>query len=179
MSGECTLLKKISTFNSNTFAIKIRKDSAIETPNKLSIWIYSQCVDVSDGKQMAINSSKKLYKEPNNELMTLETKIDGKSIFEHMAENVLSDYKNGIRTMDVEMFCSDMYYDYDGKIAKDWSKGEILQKGDIIVIKDKDNNNQFKNADGSGIIWEIVEIKIVYDGSPKLNIKLMEILKNQ
>lgn len=177
MSGECTLLEKLSNpFDSYTFAIKIRKPTSIENPSKLSIWIYSQCVDVSIGNQKSLTSSSKVYDEPENELMATTTTIDGISIFDYMAENIISDYKNGIKTMDIEMFCSNMYYDYDNSLAKNWSNGEILERGDIVVIKDSNDKNMFNNADGSEITWEVVSVQFNYSGMPKLTVKLMEII---
>ena len=90
--------------------------------------------------------------------------------------NIITYYKNGVRSANVTVSCSDLYFN-DGTLAKNWANGEILQVGDFVRI-DKDNNGTslYKYQDGSDIIWRITGRKFKYDGVPLIDLELQELI---
>ena len=90
-------------------------------------------------------------------------------LHEYLGKTVLYDYTNGIRTKEIEIFCSDLYYYGDPTTkAKNWEKGDVLEVGDIIAIE----NETYLNGDI--IKWKVTGREFVFNGYPKLKLYLQE-----
>ena len=100
---------------------------------------------------------------------------DEEYIASFISNNILSDYADGIKTCTLQIMCQDMYSTTGEKI-KDWSKGEILEVGDLVrVDKDNNGNSQYTYSDGNPIIFRVTGSKFSYNGSPKLDLELQEV----
>lgn len=111
----------------------------------------------------------------NNELLQTNTKYNDVPISEIIKKNILNDYKNGILTANTSVACLN-YYDTNGTLVKDWSKGEILQVGDIVQV-DKDNNGTSAITYGSGepMRFRITGRTFRKVGVPMLDLELQEV----
>lgn len=96
-----------------------------------------------------------------------ETTCLGSKILDIITNNVLSDYKNGIKTAKTTINGINLY-DQNENLVKDWNKGEIINNGDILGFSNKRNKN------GSMIYWKNVGRKFLYDGEPLTEIEIME-----
>ena len=111
-----------------------------------------------------------LTPELNENELLQETALQGiNKLSEVIKTNILSDYKNGISTATIDLFLGDLY-DSNGQKVKDWSKGEILNIGDVIYFED------VKYADGSQMYWRITGRKFTYDGEPLIHLELQEVI---
>lgn len=81
---------------------------------------------------------------------------------EVIANNIMDDYKDGIRTATCSVGCLDYYYN-DGTIAKDWSKGDIINIGDIVDVNGYDG------------LWRVTGRNFRYSGVPMLDLELQEV----
>lgn len=98
----------------------------------------------------------------SNELIQQNTLFNETPIRTLIENNILFDYKNGIKTGKITVCCSDYYY-LDGNIAKNWSTGEILEVGDIV-----------KN-EGDETIWRITGRNFRKVGVPMIDLELQEV----
>ena len=92
-----------------------------------------------------------------------------------IADNIVSDYKNGVSTCRVTVTCGD-YADEYGVVRKHWAKGEIFQVGDIVRL-DKDNlgTPAMTYKDGSTILWKVTGRTFRHAGVPLIDLELQEI----
>ena len=104
----------------------------------------------------------------NNELLQDNVNIDGNSLINIMTNNILSDYTNGIHYGEISVICGD-YYDINENKVKDWSKGDIFNIGDSIIIETNSNyrfritGNNFRNNGVPIQDLQIQEIKLLYN----------------
>lgn len=110
----------------------------------------------------------------SNELITNENKYENQNLCELHRENIVVDYKKGVRTSNTSVACLD-YYDTNGNKVIDWSKQEILKVGQIVRI-DKDNlgNSKVNYINGEPYLWKITGRKFRYSGVPMLDLELQE-----
>ena len=114
-----------------------------------------------------------------NELLQSATKLtinyNSTPIATQIANNIVSDYKNGVSTCRVTVNCGD-YADEYGVVRKHWEKGEIFQVGDIVRL-DKDNNGTpamtYKN--GKTMLWKVTGRTFRHAGVPLIDLELQEI----
>ena len=98
----------------------------------------------------------------SNELLQNDTLYKGKRIIDIIQDNILNDYSNGVKTGNLTISCSD-YFNLDGTLAKDWSKGEVLRVGDLLKV-DKDNT-----------IWRVTGRNFRKVGVPMIDLELQEV----
>lgn len=111
----------------------------------------------------------------SNELLQNTTYYNNLQIKDYLKQLLVEDYSTGISSAKVSIICNDMYDD-NKNIIKDWSKGEILQVGDIVRIdKDNNGNSAVKYADGSDMYFRITGCKFRYSGVPLIDLELQEI----
>ena len=155
-SSSSSLLETLSEFKLNIFPLSITE---INTQK-----IFSQ--SNTDGIQYS-------YQYDNEYLSTslsITESSTSKSLYTYIFENILSDYKDGISSASIEVFCGN-YYDSNGNKAIDWDKGEILKVGDIIYI------NKDLYPDGTQRYWKITGRRFKYSGAPTLSLELQECKK--
>lgn len=129
--------------------------------------IYIKALSVIDNT--IINETAKDYTLPTNELIVTNNTVGDKTIIDVLQENLLSDYKNGVSSATIDIFCGDMYNVVGSKI-KNWKFGEIINVRDIVYFEnDVDSNNNQR-------YWRVTGRKFIYDGSPKLSLELQEIV---
>ena len=129
--------------------------------------IYIKALSVIDNT--IINETAKDYTLPTNELIVTNNTVGDKTIIDVLQENLLSDYKNGVSSATIDIFCGDMYNVVGSKI-KNWKFGEIINVRDIVYFEnDVDSNNNQR-------YWRVTGRKFIYDGSTKLSLELQEIV---
>ena len=113
-----------------------------------------------------------------NELLQSSTILETTKpiiLAEAVANNIISDYKNGVSTCRVTVTCGD-YADEYGVVRKHWAKGEIFQVGDIVRL-DRDNNGTpamtYKN--GKTMLWKVTGRTFRHAGVPLIDLELQEI----
>ena len=114
----------------------------------------------------------------SNELITNENKYENQNLCELHRENIVVDYKKGVRTANTSVACLD-YYDTNGNKVIDWSKQEIMQVGQVVRI-DKDNlgNSKMNYINGEPYLWKITGRNFRYKGVPMLDLELQEVKLN-
>ena len=95
------------------------------------------------------------------------TVFSSEKLYEIINNNIISDYKNGIKTAKTILNCKNLY-NSNGTLTKNWVNGEIVCVGDVLCFSDK------KNKDGSYIYWKVTGRKFIYDGEPLVEVELME-----
>lgn len=110
-----------------------------------------------------------------NELLQDTTTLNSENISTIIQNNILEDYKNGISTGRININCLDYYDIYDNKI-KDWTKGEILEVGDIVRV-DNDNigNSSIKYKNGRDVYFRITGRTFSKSGVPSIDLELQEV----
>lgn len=148
-------------------------------PNKLSISIYGDVREISFDEISAsssnISESKNPAKITINNLISDKTVINNIEIVDIIKNNILSDYSNGISNASITIVCSS-YYDVNGNLVKDWSKGEIIQVGEIVRIdKDNEGNSASNYKDGAPRLWRVIGRTFRKQGVPLIDLELQEI----
>lgn len=138
----------------------------------LQNFIFNITKTTFGGKTSIYNSGKIPYVATNNILLQNETVCKNVSIVNILDTNIKNDYLNGIENGTVDIFCSNMYSNNGTKI-KDWSKGEIINIGDIIYFE-----NDY-NAKGEQKYWKVTSRHFIFGGSPylKLEVQNVKIIK--
>lgn len=67
-------------------------------------------------------------------------------------DNILDDYKSGISTASIDLFCG----------LNDWENGDIIQPNDVLTIEGEDG------------YWRVTGRTFKYNGSPTLSLELQE-----
>lgn len=89
--------------------------------------------------------------------------------------NIVSDYSLGISTAKITISCSNIY-DINGNKQKDFSKGEILQVGDIVrVDKDNKGNSLWNYSNGKPKYWRVTGRNFRKIGVPLIDLELQEV----
>lgn len=105
-----------------------------------------------------ITSARTVAKVQSNELMQTDT------IINQIKDNILSDYSNGIKTANVDIFCGDFENAEGDKL--NFAQGDIIKPYDIIALQgdnDKYNRQRF---------WRVISRDFKYDGQPTLSLNL-------
>lgn len=111
----------------------------------------------------------------SNKMIQQDTKYSNKKISEIIKNNIKDDYSSGIADASITIACSN-YYDINGNLAKDWSKGEIIQVGDIVRIdKDNEGNSTSSYKDGTPKLWRVTGRTFRKQGVPLIDLELQEI----
>lgn len=111
----------------------------------------------------------------NNELLQNTTTYNLIKMSELIAENILTDYANGVADGTITVSCLD-YYNENGEKAKDWATGQIIEVGDIIAPK-KDNmgTTLVKYKSGDEYKWRVKGVTFRKGGIPFLDLQVQEI----
>ena len=152
----------------------------VATKLEISFWgetktISFENVDSSSEEQSGQHTSS----ISGNELLQSDTILtlnqDEVLLATQIADNIVSDYKNGVSTCRVTVTCGD-YADEYGVVRKHWAKGEIFQVGDIVRL-DKDNlgTPAMTYKDGSTILWKVTGRTFRHAGVPLIDLELQEI----
>lgn len=78
--------------------------------------------------------------------------IQEKETATSIRDNILDDYKSGISTSTIDLFCG----------LKNWENGEIIQPNDVLTIEGEDG------------YWRVTGRTFKYNGSPTLSLELQE-----
>ena len=97
-----------------------------------------------------------------NELLQDGTLFNGNKIVDIIKDNILNDYKNGLKTGIITVSCGNYYYE-NGSLAKDWSVGQILSVGDLVKVN------------GNNTIWRVTGRNFRKTGVPMIDLELQEV----
>lgn len=116
-----------------------------------------------------------LYEFPENYLLQADATFNGTTnLHSIIANNILSDYSDGIRSGSVTIALGDLY-DTNGDKVKDWSQGDMLDIGDIIRIDDdNEGHTNITYPNGDPIYFRVVGRRFRYAGVPMLDLELQE-----
>ena len=102
------------------------------------------------------------YEIPTSEILkdsdTYKTK---KLISEVLVPTIKKDYKNGVHTATLNVFLLNKYSKKDKAAAN----SKLIEVGDIITL-----------SDGESQYWRVTGSKFIYDGSPRQQLELQEIV---
>ena len=127
--------------------------------------IETKEVSASDSN---VNTSDTFASIQNNELIQSGTTYNSSKISDVIKTNIKTDYFNGINTGTIQIVCQDMYYK-DGTLAKDFSKGEILNPDDVIFFTGD-------LIDGNQRYWRITSRELDYDSAPILKLGVQQVI---
>lgn len=180
MVGSCVRLIKYSTVNSETFAVTIPFDSYYGIPKSVGLNIRGDEFNIVK-ETILVNDKKNIYEfyHPegllNSELFCSDYGYGEVYMYDMITNNILSDYKDGIRTISTSVICGD-YYDTNGEMVKNWSNGDILKVGDIVQL-DKDNvgTSMLTYPNGEPMRFKITGRTFRKEGVPLLDLELQEV----
>lgn len=107
------------------------------------------------------------------ELQQDNTSIGDIHMYDFIQSNILSDYKNGIITGTISVPCLD-YNDINGNKIKDWTKGEVIEVGDVVRIDNENGNSMYKYKNGKDMYFEVTGRTFRKNGIPLLDLELRE-----
>lgn len=120
------------------------------TPLSVNISFYGDVKEIVfeevDCSSANIESATNPVSVPTNELM------QNLSDVESIRDNILDDYKNGVPTATIDLFCG----------LGDWKNGEIIQPNRLL---------QFEDEDG---YWRVTGRTFKYKGAPTLSLELQQ-----
>lgn len=120
-------------------------------------------------------SSENYISLSDNELNQKGVLYDTFVLSDYIAENILNDYKDGVTTASITLFCSDLF-NTNGDIVKSWNNGEIIQVGDIIrVDKDNEGNSLWAYGNGQPMYWKVTGRNFRKVGVPMIDLELQEV----
>lgn len=180
MVNSCVRLTKYSTVNSETFAVTIPFDSYYGIPKSVGLNIRGYEFNIVK-ETILVNDKKNIYEfyHPegllNSELFCSDYGYGKVYMYDIITNNILSDYKDGIRTISTSVICGD-YYDTNGEMVKNWSNGDILKVGDIVQL-DKDNvgTSMLTYPNGEPMRFKITGRTFRKEGVPLLDLQLQEV----
>lgn len=120
-------------------------------------------------EKVIYGNGENIFSFPGSEILSNFTKIGTNLLSSQISNNILSDYANGVSIATIDIFCGDLYNSSNVKV-KDWSKGEIINVGDIVYF---DNDLR---ADKTQRYWRVTGRDFKYNGAPTLLLELQEIV---
>ena len=105
------------------------------------------------------------YTLESNEFVT-------EQIGQQILEQVYNKYKNGRKSVTLSVY-ADNYYDENGNIVYDKTKGEIIRNGDIIKLYEYKNNG-YKVVGGENVRYKVTSSEFEYKGQPIIHLELLE-----
>lgn len=92
-----------------------------------------------------------------------------------LMNNILTDYKDGIATAKVKVFCGDVY-NTGGLKVRDWTKGETYEIGDLVQVdNDNEGHSEWTYQNGDSIVWKVTGLTHSYSGAPYIDLELQEV----
>lgn len=120
------------------------------------------------------NTNNYTYNLTTNELMQDKATYRNQNLSNLIEQNIIKDYSNGIATIDMSIKCLDVY-DINNKLVYEFSKGDILNIGDIVRIdKDNDGNSLYKYSNNKDIYFEVTGRTFRKSGVPLIDLELRE-----
>lgn len=173
--GGVELLYELSTETSITLAFSI-DITDLDRNNLQNVEISIRPRSIQSNREI-VNYSTNLSSENyynfefDNEYLSTSVKYYtnnvGTLFYNIIANNILTDYSQGISIGNIEVFCTDLKYQ-NGTIAKNYDNGDILNINDIIYFdNDFDNNSNQR-------YWRIVGRTFDFNGSTKLSLELQQ-----
>lgn len=107
------------------------------------------------------------------ELQQDNTSIGDTHMYDFIQSNILTDYKNGIITGTISVPCLD-YNDINSNKIKDWTKGEVIEVGDVVRIDNENGNSMYKYTNGKDMYFEVTGRTFRKNGIPLLDLELRE-----
>lgn len=98
----------------------------------------------------------------NSELLQKNTTFDGIAMSEIIKSNIKKDYKKGISDGQITIPCID-YFDINGRKAKDWAKGDMVETHDII------------SADGDNSKWRVTGRNFRKEGVAEVDLQVQQV----
>jgi hypothetical protein len=89
-------------------------------------------------------------------------------------ENILADYRQGIKTANITVIPSDVKTLNNIKV-KTWRNGDIFKLNEIVRVEDESGRSFLTDANHNDVYWRIVGRKVKYDGEPLLDLEFMEV----
>ena len=172
-------LTKYRTLNSKLFAVSIdlgENLSKLNSIDKISISIMQQCISKNSNEKLLNSISENVYEMRDSMFLSTQTIYNSEeNIYTHNGSQILNNYGNGISVANITIGCLDLY-DIDGNKVKDFSKGEIIQVGDIVrVDKDNNGNSLWSYKDGSPMFWKVTGRNFRKVGVPMIDLELQEV----
>lgn len=93
---------------------------------------------------------------------------NGTKLDEIISKNIINDYKDGITSINVDIYCTDLVDEKDVS-SKKIRNGEILQVGDVFHL------NKIRNKNGEKMLFRCNSRHFIQDGSPHLRINGYEL----
>ena len=183
ISSSCTRLTRYSTLHSETFAMSVPITTGAFSASplqRINVKIYSSEFDVSHS-EMLLNNNSNIYELSlsegllNSELYCSDYGYGKIPMYEMIANSIAYDYSNGITTANLSVVCGD-YYDINGNLIIDWSRGNVFQVGDIVQV-DKDNygTSAVNYLNGQPMRFRVVGRTFRKVGVPMLDLELQEV----
>ena len=116
-------------------------------------------------KDVYYGEGENFFELSSNELMQLN-ESSANPIVDNIANNILSDYYNGISSGKITVACDD-YYDKANKKIVDLSSGQLIKTGDFVEIEGNDKQwvvtgRNLRKTGTAYIDLEVMEVKPVY-----------------
>lgn len=109
-----------------------------------------------------------------NETFNNYTTCGDDDLAKAISDNILEDYKDGLKTCIVNIMPQDIF-DTNGNKALKWSNGEIIKVGDLVRLdKDSNGHSLYTYLDETPIIFRVTGRKLNYSGSPTMSLELRE-----
>lgn len=177
--GNCCELTYYRTLNSKTFAIALSLSGVSDyqsTISQVTINIMQQCISAITEEKLYNDIQQNVYDLQSSTLMSLETTYNyTEDIYTHNNNELLENYGNGVSVANITIGCLDLY-DINGNKVKDFSKGEIIQVGDIVrVDKDNNGNSLWSYKNGSSMFWRVTGRNFRKVGVPMIDLELQEV----
>ena len=173
-------LTPYSTLNTDVFAFNIPMPSF--EPEKLLLTLRAKVFRLSQLEKYNNDNSNIYEWNYNGKLLTnnyyyVESSTGNRTpMYKLITDNIVEDYSSGINTTTMTIACAD-YYDTHHNKVKDWTKGEIVEVGDIVRIDaDNDGNSVWEYNDKQPIYWKVVGRRFRYVGVPLVDLQLQQLV---
>lgn len=98
---------------------------------------------------------------------TQKTTISSINYIDYLANNILGDFANGVKQATITLSCSD-FYDENGKKIKQWANGDIVNLGDLILLRPRTDMKE-------SFLGRVTGRTFKHEGCPFVDLTLQEI----
>jgi hypothetical protein len=159
--------------NKEFYITNTNKQYKIQAPKEL-LDIQSFMPDFTEG----------WYNVFENGLFVEEQWQNTGTVCDIISKNLLENFRDGLMFSEVSVMLGD-YKCANNTNNIDWSIGKMFSLGNKVVLtknndieNEPDKNSIFLDSQGKARVFEIISMELVYEGYPKLNLKLLEIRKD-
>lgn len=100
----------------------------------------------------------------NTHLLQIGTTYNGTRLDEIISKNIISDYEDGIPSISVDIYCTNLTDENNIFQPKELKNGDIVQVGDVFHL------NKIRDKNGNPMLFRCNSRTFIYDGSPHLKI---------